>query len=238
MKGFKYTFWLLFAVCLVTVIGCSNASRPEPPQAASSPAPIDLNDREDHRAMAPAPASASPVYVAYKTVLAPSDAIQEHPYSFVYFPKAPTTTRLKDHYKAICEMYVETFADKPTTAKYLDHKTEKLLPVFWFSKKTSEEQPCDALIKDYDYQRAKFVIKSLKRSYDTPNLVAYFGNYIVRMNLAGVEKQEDLDLAFSVWKEHIATYPQKEKDLTIVSVVYSARKVLGAFGTILTFSKG
>lgn len=181
----------------------------------------------------------STIYVTYGTILTPSDDIRERPYSFVYFPKGPTTQGLKQQYKLICEMYNETFADKQSVSRYLDKKTEKLLPVYWLSRTENPEQPvgCDVMVKEYDYQRAWYLMKMLNRKYTTPNLVAKFGNYVVRMNLDGLEKQEDIDLAFTVWKEHVATYPSREKDLTVVSMVFSARKVLGAFATILTFSK-
>ena len=134
-------------------------------------------------------------------------------------------------------MYLDTFSDKEETLTYFSPTTEKLIPVFWFSKKKWEDKSCEALIKDYDYQRARSLINQNVKAPPTPSLVARFGNYSIVMELNGLDNQEDLDMAFSTWKDKITRFPEKDYDMTVISLVYSAKKVLGVFGQILYYTK-
>lgn len=167
-------------------------------------------------------------YVSYKSFLLTTDPITTRPYSFIYFGKPPTTNKLRQQYILICQMYMDTFSDKEETETFLDIRKEKLIPVFWFSKYKKEDKTCETLVKDYDYRRARSLINQSVVVPPTPSLIARFGNFSIVMELKGLDTQEDLDLAFSTWKDKITSFPEKDYDMTVISIVYSAKKVLGA----------
>lgn len=215
------------------------AIRTPPPAPAAAPAPHRVPSIVDEpRAIStPASSESSRTYVSYKSFLTSGEPITTRPYSFVYFGKPPTTTKLKQQYILICQMYLDTFSEKEETETYFNPNTEKLIPVFWFSKKKRDDKGCEALIKDYDYQRARSLINQRVSAPPTPSLVARFGNYSIVMELNGLDNQEDLDMAFSTWKDKITRFPEKDYDMTVISLVYSAKKVLGVFGQILYYTK-
>lgn len=201
------------------------------------PAPPSIMDQGGITTLPGSSASSGPVYVSYKSFLVSSDPITTRPYSFVYFGKPATTEKLKKQYILICQMYMDTFSDKEETEAFLDIQKEKLIPVFWFSKYKKDDKTCETLVKDYDYRRARSLINLEVKAPPTPSLVARFGKFSIVMELNGLDNQEDLDLAFSTWKEKIATFPEKDYDMTVISIVYSAKKVLGALGQILYYTK-
>lgn len=211
--------------------------RPATPAAAPSPyRPPSMID-SGPITKAPASSEKTVTYVSYKSFLTTAEPITTRPYSFVYFGKPATTAKLRQQYIMICQMYMDTFSDKEETETYFNINTEKLIPVFWFSKKKREDKTCDVLIKDYDYQRARSLINHEVSAPPTPSLVARFGKYSIVMELKDLDNQEDLDLAFSTWKDKITRFPERDYDMTVISLVYSAKKVLGAFGQILYYTK-
>lgn len=175
------------------------------------------------------------VFIPYKRFLVATEAIQETPFSYIHFPKQPTTSKLKIQYRQICQMYLSSFDNKANLVKYLDKRQEKLIPVYWFTKQKQKIDTCDLLITGYDYERARRLYP--KATTYTPSLIAIFDNYTIRMDLKQLTSEEDLDLAFSIWKQYIVNYPSASKDLDVVTLMFSMKKVLGAFEHILTFSK-
>ena len=214
--------------------------KPPPPSHGPAPSPYRPPSIIDNGPTTTAPASSSGreyTYVSYKSFLTTGEPITTRPYSFVYFSKPPTTTKLKQQYILICQMYMDTFSDKEETETYFNASTEKLIPVFWFSKKKKDDKNCETLIKEYDYQRVRSLINKEVKPPPTPSLVARFGKYSIVMELDGLDNQEDLDMAFSTWKDKITRFPEKDYDMTVISLVYSAKKVLGVFGQILYYTK-
>lgn len=263
MKSLSNIFRVLGCAALIALVGCENnsvsqkANAPEvresaivtsPATQAPAPAPAPIRrppppsimDQGGVTTLPSTSASAGKsehVYVSYKSFLVSSDPITTRPYSFIYFGKPPTTAKLKQQYILICQMYMDTFSDKEETEAFLDIRKEKLIPVFWFSKYKKDDKTCETLVKDYDYRRVRSLINQQVKPPPTPSLVARFGNYSIVMELYGLDNQEDLDLAFSTWKDKITSFPEKDYDMTVISIVYSAKKVLGAFSQILYYTK-
>lgn len=176
-------------------------------------------------------------YEAYRETVTSDIIIPNGFYSFVYLDRPNTTESRTKHYTAICNMYMSIFYNKDITKKYLDISTQKLLPVYWFTFTSKEPSDCETMVKDYNYLRAKAIVKSLKKTYLSPCLIAVFGDSIVTMDLANLIKDEDLDIAFTTWKEYIVIQPKEDKDLDIVNMVISAKKVLESLKTILSITK-
>ncbi|WP_396190575.1 hypothetical protein, partial [Flavobacterium sp.] len=109
------------------------------PIALSSPLPESLFKGLSEGTMS---TSRLTTYVSYKAFLTPSDTITETPYSYIYFPKPPTTVNLKKQYLQFCEMYMNTFSDKASVVKYLDAENEKVIPVYWFNRLIVKDTSC------------------------------------------------------------------------------------------------
>lgn len=221
----------------------SSASPPKIVMAMPPPKPAE--------ASIPAPAARDSVYsatttggsivkdnVLYKSFLLPAISIDKKQFvNLVYFPRKPITKKEFDQYVFICKVWSNMLPNKDEIAPYV--KKEQLIPLYWSLTKATNPELCEALVTNYDYVRMQVFISVNKLDKDKIQLIGIYNNVYVSMNLTKLSKEEDIVLAFDVWKSKMSKVPEKTTDIDIFTMVDSAKKVLGALaGLIITGFKG
>lgn len=168
----------------------------------------------------------------YKQFLVRPDTPVEVSYTLVYFPAQPSTTKLTKQYESVCQMWKSHFYAKDEILGFLNDGEEPI-PVYWLLRDVRKpDDTCDNLVRWYDFVRATSLLKKKHRPKG-PALVALIEGRVITMDLSGLSDEEDLDRAFSVWKEHIVTPSEKDEQLNAITMVYSAKKALGVLASIL-----
>lgn len=168
----------------------------------------------------------------YKQFLVRPDTPVEVSYTLVYFPAQPSTTKLTKQYESVCQMWKSHFYAKDEILGYLN-AGEEPIPVYWLLRDVRKpDDTCDNLVRWYDFVRATSLLKKKHRPKG-PALVALIEGRVITMDLSGLSDEEDLDRAFSVWKEHIVTPSEEDEQLNAITMVYSAKKALGVLASIL-----
>lgn len=200
--------------------------------AAPNPAPLTSKPSQTYSSNTSVPSGGTASFIPFKQLLVRPDPPSGSYYTFVYFPSQATTSKLKTQYELICQMWQSHFLPKAEVLMYKD-VAETPLPVYWLLRDLrSSEDSCENLVRWYDYMRAISILPKKSRP-NTPSLVAVIGKSTIIMDLQGLTSEEDIDRAFTIWKEHIAVPKGKNEDLNAVTLAFSAKKALGILAGIL-----
>jgi hypothetical protein len=228
---------ILFIISLM-LFGCSSVTinkedkietSANVPVARPAPAPVPVTV---------APPAAKENIVLYRAFLLPTNVINENQFvNFIYFPRKPITKKEFDQYVFICKVWSLSLPSKDEASIY--SKTNNLIPLYWSIVKSPTTDSCGEFVMQYDYTRMKMIVNKNKLDANKIQLLGLYNDIYVSMNLTKVTKEEDIILAFDVWRAKLSTIPEKSSKIDIFTVVDSAKKVLGALsGLIITGFKG
>ena len=170
----------------------------------------------------------------YKAYLYPSDKLQTELITFVYLPKKPTTDKELKLYKQICDEWsyaVLSYADASTN---YDSNSEKLIPFYWFVKTKPITFNCDSMIEQYDYARARQLMRKVKLDINKTQFVAIYKEIKVTMNVSSLTEEEDVVKALQGWSTYMTKTPDKDDVIYVFNMIDSLKKVLGALEYLVT----
>ncbi len=171
--------------------------------------------------------------IYYKSFLLPKEDIGNKFANFIYFPRKPLTEKEVNKYMFICKLWLNSFPKESEVKPYIDDTKDRLIPIYWFLTKQVKSEKCEDLITNYDYVRAQMFVNRNGLNKNKIQILGQYDNVIVSMNLSSIYKEEDLILAFDVWKSKLSTVPEKSSDIEIFGIVSSTKKVLGVLGGIM-----
>ena len=198
------------------------APPPPVPASASSPYPYSLK---------PPVNGIGSIVLTRETILSEKE-LPDGPVSFILLPKRPTTKELKVKYVFICQEWVANFFTKKESTYSLSSVTQ--VPFLWLLDDKENNPDCSELVEKYDYARSYSLALSLKLDVTKIFIVLKHTPNMVTMNLTPLNKEEDLSLAMSIWKQRMIILPTSKKEVNINNIFYSTKTVLGTLSTLLT----
>lgn len=249
---------MLYLVCLV-LVSCSTTVIKK--EDIGHPTIVTAAPPKPVAAPMPAPAASKPVYstsdvgvvysgstsggsinknnIYYKSFLFPKEELGDKFFNFIYFPRKPLTEKELNQYKFICKLWMDSFPKELEIKPYVDTTKDRLIPIYWLLTKQVKSEKCEDLIANYDYVRAQMYVNRNTLDKSKIKILGQYDSVIVSMNLSAIFKEEDLILAFDVWKNKLSAVPEKSSAVEIFGVVTSAKKVLGTLaGIMLSKFKG
>lgn len=168
--------------------------------------------------------------ILFREYLYPENKYPVVPLNLIVFPKKPVTKQDKDKYAFICEMWRAQFY---TSAEHGDTVLFNKVPFYWMVKTNKVTDSCDFLIENYDYARAKSFAVRKKLDTSKTYLICELPTHTVTMDISRLKKDDDLELAMTVWTENMRSFPKESKEIKPYDIFSSAKAVLGALGTLI-----
>lgn len=152
-------------------------------------------------------------------------------FSLIVFHKKPVGKEEFDRYVYLCEEWKALYTEYTPGIKLpLD---TKVVPFYWMLAKRKHDYTCENLVQNYDYERAQLYALSEELDSTKSYLVFQLNNSLVTMDITKIKSEEELSLAMSVWKNKMRVIPKEETSLTIYTIGYSAKLLLGALGNLI-----
>lgn len=203
----------------------SGSVRPSPAAvASSSPAPI-LKLSKNPPSM--------DIMLA-RSFIYREDKDLKNTFSVLLLPKKPSNKALVDKYNILCEEYLSNFAHMKETKQ--SGIVTTWVPFYWLINLNVAQESCDSMIKNYDYVRSQFLAKQFKLDITKTYLVFRYLDTTITMDLSNLNKEDDLITAMTVWKSNMTTLPTKDRELSIVNMIYSTKAILGSLSALLTMN--
>ena len=180
-------------------------------------------------------AEAPTITIVTRSFIYPKDNVVKAPMNVILFPHRPVSKAETESYKNICEIYLSYFPEtEEVTERYKADATVQVLPIFWMLKKKTDGS-CEQLVKNYDYTRAQIFIDTNHLAIDKIQIVCQLKKATIIMDISSVEKEEDLQLSFDMWKKKMCKVPDKNTRVYAYDLYSSAKEVLGALGSLIAF---
>lgn len=170
----------------------------------------------------------------YKAYLYPSDKLQTELNTFVYLPKKPTTDKELKLYKQICDEWSYAVLSYADASSHHDNNSENLIPFYWFVKTKPSTFNCDSMIEQYDYARARQIMRKVKLDINKTQFVALYKEVKVTMNISSLTEEEDIVKALQGWSTYMTKTPDKDDIIYVFNMIDSLKKVLGALEYLVT----
>jgi hypothetical protein len=220
LLGCESTENKLSEVKYVTITGAKESASSTP-----SPAP-----RTDYGYVDASKSVNMDAFVMRNYLYANEDMPSTH-YSLFIFSRRPVVLAEYDRYRLICNLWKGMYSSYDS--KVVLPANTKLVPFYWMLKKKETNTDCSNLVENYDYERAHFYILAEDLDPNSMYIVFEIPSGLVKLDLSRIKSEEDLILAMEVWKKKMTHIPKEETNLTIYTIGYSAKLLLGALGDLI-----
>lgn len=176
------------------------------------------------------PSPASKAFMVREYLFADKE-MPDNTFSLILFHKRPVSKEEFERYVYICEEWKALYTEYNHELK-LPIDT-KVVPFYWMLNKRKHDYTCESLVLNYDYERSQLYALSEELDYTKSYLVFQLNNGVVTMDITKIKTEEELSLAMTVWKNKMRVIPKEETSLTIYTVGYSAKLLLGALGNLI-----
>ena len=244
---------ILFAIILA---GCSS-----PPVKVDVPPPNIITEKE-YKTIKPAPklsaaknsniifntstaiesnraeisTSSAPIteVIITKSIMHPDDSFTPSYYSFIYLAKKPSI-KDKEHFISICELWRDSFSSSDNVSKYTKPEDNIYFHnISWLLTKQVNEQDCNELLSRYDYARATVIGKQLGIDLKNTQIVTNLNGKVLSMNITRLNKQEDLEQAFNIWRDKVCISNVTSENINPITIKDAIILALGTLGKLVT----